>query len=121
MTVSNGIFVYRTFCSFRDTNVALREVLLEDSRRKLQLVYEGDTLTDCIDESLQNNEDNICSMDLHTEGTEVSEASIEIVKNEGGKEKTQPELIWLASIPELRNRCSNVKACARNRLHQRHR
>lgn len=109
------------FIHFRDTNVALREVLLKDSRRKLQLIYEGDTLTDCVDESLRKEDDNDCSMDLRSEDRSSGEAKIEIFGGEGGSDPAAPELGWLAGTRELRNRCSDVKTRARNQLIAQHR
>lgn len=111
---------YNNACSLdRNTNVTLRQVWLRKSNRKLQLIYAGETLTDCIDEKLARWDDSECLPSspavyrYHDDGDEVS--SIEVFQLDGKDISRIPrDLSWLLSTSELRHRCDRMRMRVRS-------
>lgn len=97
---------------YREIDVTLREVWLREEGRKLRLIYEGGTLTDCFDDEIEPKEkikddieEDICSLDmkiLKERGTDIEFLS---------PNDFSPKNIahWFTSPNELRRRCIRVR------------
>lgn len=96
---------------FRDINVALREI--EVNGKKLQLIYEGDSLTDCVDE--RSIDKDICYEDDNI-WTDDIEEKFKVI------EETVPprEIEWIESYDDLHRRCHLVKTQARSQVLRQH-
>lgn len=98
----------------------LRQVWLRKSSRKLQLIYAGETLTDCIDEKLARWDDSECLPSsrrvyhYHDDGDEVS---IEVFQLDGKDASRIPrDLSWLLSSSELHYQCDRVRMRVRSQV-----
>lgn len=98
----------------------LRQVWLRESSRKLQLIYAGETLTDCIDEKLARWDDSECLPSsrrvyhYHDDGDEVS---IEVFQLDGKDASRIPrDLSWLLSSSELHYQCDRVRMRVRSQV-----
>lgn len=98
----------------------LRQVWLRKSSRKLQLIYAGETLTDCIDEKLARWDDSECLPSsrrvyhYHDDGDEVS---IEVFQLDGEDASRIPrDLSWLLSSSELHYQCDRVRMRVRGQV-----
>ncbi|XP_017790819.1 PREDICTED: uncharacterized protein LOC108572981, partial [Habropoda laboriosa] len=119
-----GICAKETIVNWGDTDVALRQVWLQETARKLQLIYEGDTLTDCVDEELTDDDEGSCTSSAHSvDDYDDDGASVELFDVDVQKDALRiPEsLSWLSSTSELRHRCAHVRNRARNQLVAQHR
>ncbi|XP_076164275.1 uncharacterized protein LOC143145123 isoform X1 [Ptiloglossa arizonensis] len=119
----HGICAKETVVNWGDTDVALRQVWLQEIGRKLHLIYEGGTLTDCVDEKLTDGDERSCSSSAHTDDYDV-QASIEVFEvddNEKDAPRIPRDLSWLTSASELRHRCAHVRTRARNQVIAQHR
>lgn len=101
-------------------DVMLRQVWLRKSSRKLQLIYAGETLTDCIDEKLVRWNDSECLpgsrrvYHYHDDGDEVS---IEVFQLDGEDASRIPrDLSWLLSSSELHYQCERVRMRVRGQV-----
>ncbi|XP_015602237.1 uncharacterized protein LOC107271128 isoform X1 [Cephus cinctus] len=114
-----GVCARETIVDWGDTDVALRQIWLEDSGRKLQLIYEGGTLTDCIEEGFAEGETvAACLAGLHSYDYD-DEARIVVFEKDEDNEKsstTPAELSWLLPVSELHHRCNHVRSRSRNEL-----
>ncbi|XP_043273486.1 uncharacterized protein [Venturia canescens] len=118
-----GICTKETIVDWGHTNVALREIFLGDSERKLQLIYEGDRLTDCIEANLNDDDDLDCSFNQRKEEKSTKpEMRIEVLEGDEIYENF-PIFRWLDSRINLRERCVHARARAREQsvLRQKHR
>ncbi|XP_011870580.1 PREDICTED: uncharacterized protein LOC105563540 isoform X1 [Vollenhovia emeryi] len=101
-----------------NTDVTLRQVWLRKSSRKLQLIYAGETLTDCIDEKLAWWDDSEClpsSRGVYRYHDDGDEVSIETFQLDGkGISRTPRDLSWLLSTSELRHRCDRMRMRVRS-------
>lgn len=109
----------------RNTDVTLRQVWLRKSNRKLQLIYAGETLTDCIDEKL-TWDDSEClpsSRGVYRyHDDDDDEVSIEVFQLDGKDISRIPrDLSWLLSTSELRHRCDRMRMRVRSQAVTRHR
>lgn len=122
-----GICAKETIVNWGDTDVALRQVWLQETGRKLQLIYEGGTLTDCVDEELNaddGSDGGSCSSSVHPDADYDDETSIEVfdVDDEEDNSRIPQDLSWLSSTSQLRHRCARLRARARNQvIHHRRR
>ena len=93
--------------------MTLRQVWLRKSNRKLQLIYAGETLTDCIDEKLAWWDDSEClpsSRGVYRYHDDGDEVSIEVFQLDGKDISRIPrDLSWLLSTSELRHRCDRMR------------
>ncbi|XP_076226279.1 uncharacterized protein LOC116427502 isoform X2 [Nomia melanderi] len=117
-----GICAKETVVNWGDTDVALRQVWLQETGRKLQLIYEAGSLTDCVDEELVDGDEGSCASSTHS-GDYDDEASIEVfdVDEHEDASRIPQDLSWLSSTSELRHRCARVRSRARNQLVGQHR
>ncbi|CAL7949562.1 unnamed protein product [Xylocopa violacea] len=118
-----GICAKETVVNWGDTDVALRQVWLLESARNLQLIYEGDTLTDCVDEKFANGDESSCTSSAHSDGDYNDRVSVELFDVDGQEVSSRipQDLSWLSSTAELRHRCSHTRNRARNQLMAQHR
>ncbi|XP_076656933.1 uncharacterized protein LOC143361438 [Halictus rubicundus] len=123
-----GICAKETVVNWGDTDVALRQVWLQETGRKLQLIYEGGSLTDCVDEELVDGDDSSCASSTHSgddyDHDDDDEASIEVFDVDEQHEdasRIPQDLSWLSSTSELQRRCARVRARPRNQLIRQHR
>lgn len=102
--------------------MALRQVWLQETGRRLQLIYEGGSLTDCLDEKLEDDDDGeSCSSSVYSDDYD-DDTSIEVFDVDDENPSRIPHgLSWLSSTSELRHRCSHVRTKARNQLIAQHR
>ncbi|XP_011642191.1 uncharacterized protein LOC105430361 [Pogonomyrmex barbatus] len=110
-----------------NTDVMLRQIWLRKSKRKLQLIYAGETLTDCIDEKLAWWDDSECLPSsrgvyrYHDDGDEVS-TMIEVFQLDDKDISRIPrDLSWLLSTSELRHRCDRMRMRVRGQAVAQHR
>nr|XP_033328156.1 uncharacterized protein LOC117221362 [Megalopta genalis] len=117
-----GICAKETVVNWGDTDVALRQVWLQETGRMLQLIYEAGSLTDCVDEELVDGDDSSCTSSTHFADYD-DEASIEVfdVDEHEDASRIPQDLSWLSSTSELRHRCARVRIRARNQLVGQHR
>ncbi|XP_017890025.2 uncharacterized protein LOC108630937 isoform X1 [Ceratina calcarata] len=122
-----GICAKETIVRWGDTDVTLRQIWLEETGRCLQLIYEGRTLTDCVDEDLGDEEPcaSGTTRDDHNDRTwsvELFDVDERRRENASGIPR---DLSWLSSTSELRRRCNAARNRARSQLiaaqHQRRR
>ena len=118
-----GICAKETVVNWGDTDVALRQVWLQETGRRLQLIYEGGTLADCVDEQLDEDDERSCASSGPADVDYDDEASIEVfdVEDEEDAWRIPQDLSWLSSTSELRHRCARVRARARNQVVAQHR
>ncbi|KAG7203330.1 hypothetical protein KM043_010418 [Ampulex compressa] len=117
----SGICAKETIVDWGDTDVALRQVWLQDTGRKLQLIYEGGTLTDCVDEELAEGDERSCLSSARYDDYD-DEASIEVFELDAEDASRIPQdLSWLSSTSDLRHRCDHVRARTRNQVIAQHR
>ncbi|XP_076234323.1 uncharacterized protein LOC143179144 isoform X2 [Calliopsis andreniformis] len=120
-----GICAKETIVNWGNTDVALRQVWLQDTGRKLQLIYEGGTLTDCVDGEIADdeNDERTCSSSVHSDADYDDETSIEVfdVDDKENNSRIPQDLSWLSSTSELRHRCAHVRTRARNQVIAQHR
>ncbi|XP_012150279.2 uncharacterized protein LOC100880435 [Megachile rotundata] len=107
-----GICAKETILNWGGTEVALRQVWLQETR-KLQLIYEAGSLTDCLDEKIENDDES-CSSSAYDYD---DDASIEMFD----MDSIPQGLSWLSSASEMRHRCAHVRNRARNQLIAQHR
>lgn len=107
----------------RDTEVALKQVWLQEAGRKLQLIYEGSTLTDCVDEKLDGDDGRSCTSSTHLDDDYDHETSVELfdVDDQEDSLRIPQNLSWLSSTFDLRHRCTHQRNRARNQLITQHR
>ncbi|XP_057320179.1 uncharacterized protein LOC130664384 isoform X1 [Microplitis mediator] len=107
----NGICAKETIVDWGDINVALREI--EVNGKKLQLIYEGDSLTDCVDE--RSIDKDICYDDDNIRTDDIEE-KFKVI------EETVPprEIEWIKSYDDLHRRCHLVKSQARSQVLRQH-
>lgn len=107
----------------RDMDVALRQVWLQETARKVQLIYEGGTLTDCVDEKLDVDDERSCTSSTHLDDDYDDETSVELfdVDDQEDSSRIPQDLSWLSSTSDLRHRCTHVRNRARNQLISQHR
>lgn len=106
--------------------MTLRQIWLRKSSRKLQLIYVGETLTDCTDEKLARWNDSECSLDSRGayRYQQDDEVSIEVFRPDGKDASRIPrDISWLSSTSELHHQCDRMRMRIRNRVavHHRHR
>ncbi|XP_076666196.1 uncharacterized protein LOC143367850 isoform X2 [Andrena cerasifolii] len=96
---------------------------LGETGRRLQLIYEGGTLADCVDEQLDEDDERSCASSGPADVDYDDEASIEVfdVEDEEDAWRIPQDLSWLSSTSELRHRCARVRARARNQVVAQHR
>lgn len=106
----------------RSADVALRQIWLQQTSRKLQLIYEGGTLTDCVDEKIANDSERSCTSNTGSDDYD-DETSVELfdVDDQEDTLGIPQSLSWLSSTSELRHRCTRVKNRAKNQLLSQHR
>ncbi|GAB1868061.1 Group 3 secretory phospholipase A2 [Camponotus japonicus] len=116
----SGACAKETVVNWGNTDVMLRQVWLRKSSRKLQLIYAGETLTDCIDEKLARWDDSECLPSsrrvyhYHDDGDEVS---IEVFQLDGEDASRIPrDLSWLLSSSELHYQCDRVRMRVRGQV-----
>nr|XP_012222494.1 PREDICTED: uncharacterized protein LOC105672262 isoform X2 [Linepithema humile]XP_012222495.1 PREDICTED: uncharacterized protein LOC105672262 isoform X2 [Linepithema humile] len=116
-----GACAKETVVDWGNTDVTLQQVWLRKSSRKLQLIYTGETLTDCIDEKLAQWNDSECSSSsrgvyhYHDDGDD--EMSIETFQLDGKDASMIPrDISWLLSTSELHHQCDRVRMRARNQV-----
>ncbi|XP_029170784.1 uncharacterized protein LOC114940334 [Nylanderia fulva] len=116
----SGACAKETVVNWGNMDVMLREVWLRKSSRKLQLIYAGETLTDCIDEKLTPWDDSECLAGsrrvyhYHDDGDEVS---IEVFRLDGEDASRIPHnLSWLLSSSELHYQCERVRMRVRGQV-----
>lgn len=109
------------YFSDRYTDVALRQVWIQKTGRKLQLIYEGGTLTDCMDDILTDSDERSCTS--HLDDDYDDEISVELFEVNGQEDASRipQDLSWLSSVSNLRHRCTHVRNRARNQLISQHR
>ncbi|XP_034942216.1 uncharacterized protein [Chelonus insularis] len=105
-----GICAKETIVDWGDTSVALREV--EIRGKKLQLIYEGDSLTDCVDERSIDQDicryhDQIWSIDIKEKFQVFDDHDVTTLPS---------EIWWLQSTGELGRKCHRVKSQTRNQV-----
>ena len=108
----------------RDTEVALKQAWLQEAGRKLQLIYEGGTLTDCVDEKLDAEDERSCMSSTHLDDDDYDDGtSVELfdVDDEEDSLRIPQNLSWLSSTLDLRHRCAHLRTRARNQLISQHR
>ncbi|XP_048261667.1 uncharacterized protein LOC100642516 isoform X1 [Bombus terrestris] len=118
-----GICAKETIVNWGDTDVALRQVWLQETARKVQLIYEGGTLTDCVDEKLDVGDERSCTSSTHLDDDYDDETSVELfdVDDQEDSSRIPQDLSWLSSTSDLRHRCTHVRNRARNQLISQHR
>lgn len=109
----------------RKTDIILRQVWLRKSNRKLQLIYAGEILTDCIDEKLGRWDDSEClpsSRGVYRYHDDDDEVSIEAFQLDGKDISRIPrDLSWLLSTSELRHQCERMRMRVRSQAVAQHR
>ncbi|KZC06315.1 PREDICTED: uncharacterized protein LOC107194548 [Dufourea novaeangliae] len=117
-----GICAKETVVNWGDTDVALRQVWLQETGRKLQLIYEGGTLTDCVDEKLPVWDEGCCPSSAHSADYDYQTSSIVVFDVDGHEDASRipQDLSWLSSTSELRHRCDRFRTRARNQLVAQH-
>ncbi|XP_006613690.1 uncharacterized protein LOC102681151 [Apis dorsata] len=118
-----GICAKETIVNWGYTDVALRQVWIQKTGRKLQLIYEGGTLTDCMDDILTDSEERSCTSSTHLDDDYDDEISVELFEVDGQEDalRIPQDLSWLSSVSNLRHRCTHVRNRARNQLISQHR
>ncbi|XP_054010913.1 uncharacterized protein LOC128893733 isoform X1 [Hylaeus anthracinus] len=116
----HGICAKETVVNWGDTDVALRQVWLQETGRRLQLIYEGGTLTDCVDEKLSRGDEDSCSSSVQSDDYDA-QASIEVFEVDDDASRIPHDLSWLSSMSELRHRCVHVRTRAKNQVIAQHR
>lgn len=104
--------------------MTLRQIWLRKSSRKLQLIYVGETLTDCTDEKLARWNDSECSLDSRDayRYQQDDEVSIEVFRPDGKDASRIPrDISWLSSTSELHHQCDRMRMRTRNRVAVQHR
>ncbi|XP_034192748.2 uncharacterized protein LOC117610009 [Osmia lignaria lignaria] len=117
-----GICAKETIVDWGGTDVALRQVWLQETGRRLQLIYEAGGLTDCLDEKVDDDDDQeSCSSSVYSDDYD-DDTSVEMFDvDEENPSRIPHSLSWLSSTSELRHRCSHVRTRARNQLIAQHR
>ncbi|XP_011330224.1 uncharacterized protein LOC105275225 isoform X2 [Ooceraea biroi] len=116
-----GACAKETIVNWGGTDATLRQIWLRKSSRKLQLIYAGETLTDCIDE-LARWDDSECSASSrgvhHHHRDDGDEVSIVVFQLDDGKDASRipRDLSWLSSTSELRHRCARMRMRARDQV-----
>ncbi|XP_033231114.1 uncharacterized protein LOC117182172 isoform X2 [Belonocnema kinseyi] len=97
-----------------DSEVTLREVWMNETNQKLLFLFEGDILTDCNDENLEESErkDNCFYKPLPFK-KKSNQSYTEEINN---SLSIPTKLSWLSSATDLRRRCSLVKSRTRNQI-----
>lgn len=124
LTILTYINIRMYTCVFdRDAEVALKQVWLQKAGRKLQLIYEGGTLTDCVDEKLDADDERSCTSSTHLDHDYDDETSVELfdVDDQENSLRIPQNLSWLSSTLDLRHRCAHLRNKARNQLISQHR
>ncbi|XP_063972326.1 uncharacterized protein LOC135160080 [Diachasmimorpha longicaudata] len=108
----NRIFHYQGICgretilNWGETSVALRELVLENGKR-LQLIYEGDNLTECVDViDVRSINEDICGADDQDQRYKW------IIRGS----RVPSVLDWLGSTSDIVRRCHGVSSRARSHL-----
>ncbi|XP_074093702.1 uncharacterized protein LOC141523982 isoform X3 [Cotesia typhae] len=115
----NGICAKETIVSWGDMNVTLREI--GANQKKLQLIYEGDSLTDCVDD--RPIDQDIC-YDRDDEDDNVWTGDIQEKFQILDEIEAPREIKWIESYDNLHRRCHLIKSQTRNlalRQHLKHR
>ncbi|XP_014471251.1 PREDICTED: uncharacterized protein LOC106742622 isoform X2 [Dinoponera quadriceps] len=97
-----GACAKETIVNWGVRNVTLRQVWLEKSSRKLQLIYTGETLADCIDERFVRWDDSEClPHSYYYEYGDGDEVSIEVFQLDNKDVSRIPrDLLWLLSTSD---------------------
>lgn len=84
----------------------------------MQLIYEGGTLTDCVDDKLADGDERSCTSSTHLEHDYAEKTSVELFDVDDHKDglRIPQSLSWLSSASDLRHRCTHVRNRARNQL-----
>lgn len=87
------------------------------------MIYEGGTLTDCMDDILTDSEERSCTSSTHLDDDYDDEISVELFEVDGQEDalRIPQDLSWLSSVSNLRHRCTHVRNRARNQLISQHR
>ncbi|KAL2723349.1 hypothetical protein V1477_019200 [Vespula maculifrons] len=98
----------------------------QNTGRKLQLIYEGGSLTDCIDEELERGDERSCLSNIHSDDyDDEAEAVIDEVFEyndvESSTSTVSRDFSWLSSTSELRHRCNRLRTRTRNQVIAQHR
>ncbi|CAG5087322.1 Similar to Pla2g3: Group 3 secretory phospholipase A2 (Mus musculus) [Cotesia congregata] len=115
----NGICGKETIVSWGDINVTLREI--GANQKKLQLIYEGDSLTDCVDD--RPIDQDIC-YDSDDDDDSVWTGDIQEKFQILDQVEAPREIKWIESHDNLHRRCHLIKSQTRNlalRQHLKHR
>uniref|UniRef100_A0A6V7IVI2 Uncharacterized protein n=1 Tax=Bracon brevicornis TaxID=1563983 RepID=A0A6V7IVI2_9HYME len=101
----------KKFSVLRETSVALRELVLQNGKR-LQLIYEGDNLTECVDViDVRSISENICDAgDQENQG--VGKMNKWIIRTA----RVPAVLNWLQSTHKMMRMCHGVSSRAKSRL-----
>ncbi|KAF7380101.1 hypothetical protein HZH66_014456 [Vespula vulgaris] len=121
-----GICAKETIVNWGDIDVTLRQVWEQNTGRKLQLIYEGGSLTDCIDEELERGDERSCLSNIHSDDyDDEAEAVIDEVFEyndvESSTSTVSRDFSWLSSTSELRHRCNRLRTRTRNQVIAQHR
>ncbi|KAK0085204.1 hypothetical protein PV325_005617 [Microctonus aethiopoides] len=120
-----GICAIETIVDWGATTVTLREITLNKKRKRLQLIYEGDTLTDCMEKKLidgknnicrQNNDDNFWTGDV----IEKFETFKNVDKDYQLSQPSSELMWWLNSTNDLVRECHRMRSVIRNQLLKQH-
>ncbi|XP_047368245.1 uncharacterized protein LOC124956461 [Vespa velutina] len=122
-----GICAKETIVNWGDIDVTLRQVWEHNTGRKLQLIYEGGSLTDCIDEELERGDEGFCLSNIHSDDYD-DEAEAAVVDEvyeyndlESSTSTISRDFSWLSSTSELRHRCNRLRTKTRNQVIAQHR
>ncbi|KAI4500882.1 hypothetical protein M0802_004093 [Mischocyttarus mexicanus] len=123
-----GICAKETIVNWGDIDVTLRQVWEQNSGRKLQLIYEGGSLTDCIDEELARGDERSCLLsNIHSDDYD-DEATTAFVQDEvfqfdddNLSTVSQQDFSWISSTSEIRHRCNRLRTRTRNQVIAQHR
>ncbi|XP_066586601.1 phospholipase A2 hemilipin-like isoform X2 [Prorops nasuta] len=110
---SSRLFLKRHLILIRNTNVSLRQIWREDVHRKLQLVYEGDDLTDCAMGKYRRFEENPCLSKTRSPSHNGSQ-----FENAGFSQLTNERFPWLSSMTKLTDRCEKLRKREKQKLFQ---
>lgn len=117
-----GICAKETIVNWGDIDVTLRQVWEQSAGRKLQLIYEGGSLTDCIDEELARGDERSCLSSIHSDDYD-DEAVVEVFEfdDDESTSTVSQDFFWLSSTAELRHRCNRLRTRTRNQVIAQHR
>ncbi|XP_011142655.2 uncharacterized protein LOC105185106 [Harpegnathos saltator] len=117
-----GVCAKETVVNWGDRNITLRQVWLEEPSRRLQLIYAGETLADCIDERLVRWNDSECLPSSRSayyyeydDGDKVSIEVFQLDKEEAAS-RIPRDLLWLLSTSELDRLCYRAKMRVRGQV-----